>query len=81
MKFGVYSIQDVKTGFMAPAVEINDQVAMRNFQHAIMQSDSILFTHASDFKLYKIGEFDSDNAMLDQIVPVVLIADGGAVLK
>lgn len=81
MKFGVYSIQDVKTGFMAPTVEINDQVAMRNFQHAIMQSESILFTHASDFKLYKIGEFDSDTAVLDQVVPLVLIADGGAVLK
>ena len=81
MKFGVYSIRDIKTGFMAPTIEVNDQVAMRNFSHAIQQSESVLFTHASDFQLFKIGEFDGDNAMLDQLVPIVQIADGGAILK
>lgn len=81
MKFGVYSIRDSKTGFMAPTVEVNDQVALRNFSHAIMQSESILFTHAGDFELFKVGEFDSDTGYVDAIVPIVHIAAGGAILK
>ena len=81
MKFGVYSIRDIKTGFMAPTVEVNDQVAMRNFAHAVMQSESVLFTHASDFQLFKVAEFDSDSALFIPVSPIVQIADGGAVLK
>lgn len=64
MIFGVYSIRDVKSGFLQPTVELNDQVAVRNFAHACVRNDSLFFTHASDYALYKIGVFNSDNGIL-----------------
>lgn len=64
MIFNVYSIRDIHTGFMSPTFEINHAVAMRNFNHAVQNSDSILFTAAKDFDLYQIGTFDSDTGKL-----------------
>lgn len=64
MIFGVYSIRDVKSGFLQPTVELNDQVAMRNFAHACTHSDSLFFTHAADYALYKIGVFNSDTGII-----------------
>lgn len=81
MKFGVYSIRDAKTGFLSPAFEVNDQVAMRNFVHAVSNSDSVLFSHARDFDLYKIGTFDSDTGRIMPIEIPVMIISGASVLK
>lgn len=81
MKFNCYSIRDSKTGFLSPAFEVNDQVAMRNFSHAVSNSDSVLFSHARDFDLYKIGTFDSDTGRLMPIEVPVLIMSGASVLK
>lgn len=81
MKFNVYAIRDIKTGFLSPTFEQNDAVASRNFAHAVMNSDSVLFSHASDFSLYRIGIYDSDTGLLTPEPLPVLIADGKDVLK
>lgn len=81
MKFGIYSIQDVKTGFMTPTIDQNDFSAGRNFSSAVMQSDGVLFTHAEDFRLFKIGEFESDTGVIQPISPIELIIDGSSVLR
>uniref|UniRef100_A0AAU8B1E1 Nonstructural protein n=2 Tax=unclassified Microvirus TaxID=338099 RepID=A0AAU8B1E1_9VIRU len=73
MKYKMYSIRDVKTGFMTPALETNDAVAIRNFQHAVMNSDSVLFSHAKDFALYSVGSFDSETGTLEPHMPVLII--------
>lgn len=80
MKFGVYSIQDLKTGFMSPTYELNDAVAMRNFEHAVRNGDSVLFSHAADFRLMKIGTFDSDSGRLEPLDLVTVILDGKDVM-
>uniref|UniRef100_A0AAU8AVR0 Nonstructural protein n=2 Tax=unclassified Microvirus TaxID=338099 RepID=A0AAU8AVR0_9VIRU len=64
MNFGVYCVRDVKAGFQSPAIQANDAVAVRGFASAVMQSDSVLFTHASDFALYKLAEFDADTGRI-----------------
>lgn len=64
MIYGVYSVRDVKTGFMTPTIEVNDASAIRNFSHAVVNSDSILASYASDFALYRIASFDSDSAVI-----------------
>lgn len=64
MLYNVYSIRDVKTGFMTPTIEVNDDTAIRNFSHAVVNSDNILFSFAKDFALYRIGSFDSDSGVL-----------------
>ncbi len=74
MVFGIYCVRDVKSGFQTPATQVNDAVAMRGFASAVMQSDSVLATHKSDFSFYKIGEFDADKGQLIPLdLPVLLI--------
>lgn len=81
MKFNVYSIRDVKTGFLSPTFEINDAVAMRNFEHAIQNSDSILFSHAADFSLFRIGTFDSDSGRLMPLELPIEVMAGASCMK
>lgn len=81
MTFGVYSIRDIKSGFLTPTVEMNDAIALRNFAHAVQNSDSILFTHFKDFALYKIGTFDSDTGLLAPLDLVQLVGEASDCLK
>lgn len=79
MKFGVYCVRDVKAGFQTPAVQVNDAVAVRGFVSAVLNSDSVLFTHAQDFALYKLGDFDADNGRLIPLdLPVELMQASSA---
>ena len=80
MKFGIYAIRDVYTGFLSPTVEVNDLVAKRNFEHACNRSDSLLFSHAQDYDLYKIVEFESDSGVVTPLTPIEFIANGKSVL-
>ena len=77
----VYSIRDVRSGFLTPTVDQNDYIAARNFANAIMESHGVLFTHASDFQLFRIGEFDSDKGVLIPAQLHELISDGAEVLR
>lgn len=60
MIYGVYSIRDLKTGYLSITLEQNDASAIRNFEHACSRSDSLLYSHGSDYSLYKLGTFDTD---------------------
>lgn len=75
MKFGVYSVRDIKSGFSQLTLELSDEVAVRNFGHAVRMSDGILNSCASDFSLYHVADFDSDKGMLIPLVPIVHVAD------
>ena len=46
-----------------------------------MESKGVLFTHASDFQLFRIGEFDSDKGVLIPAQLHELISDGAEVLR
>lgn len=73
ISYSVYSIRDVRTGFLTPTVEINDDVAMRNFAHAVCTGDTVFWSHAADFALYRIGSFDVDTGRLTpEQLPVLL---------
>lgn len=74
MKFGVYAVRDVKVGFQSISIQPNDAVAVRGFESTVINSDSVLFTHAEDFSLFKLGEFDADSGRLIPLdLPVQLI--------
>lgn len=81
MVYGVYSIRDVKTGFMSPVIEVSDESAKRNFYHSIAQSDGILFTYSQDFSLYHVANFDTDHGVMDPVIPILLVAEGSDALK
>lgn len=81
MKYGLYAIRDVKTGFMTPTMDVNDESAARNFYHAVQNSEGILYTFASDFSLFRIGEFDSESGQVEPLIPIVFVADGPAAVR
>uniref|UniRef100_A0AAU8AW51 Nonstructural protein n=1 Tax=Dulem virus 134 TaxID=3145611 RepID=A0AAU8AW51_9VIRU len=83
MKFGVYSIRDVKVGFLNPTFEMSDAVSRRNFSHAVLNNtDSLFFSHPEDYSLYKIGTFDTETGKLLpldvplQLVDAISVIDG-----
>lgn len=76
MIYGLYSIRDTKTGFMTPVMEANDEAAIRNFFHAVQNSDGILYSFSQDFTLFKIGSFDSESGVLAPFVPILHVAEG-----
>lgn len=64
MKYGLYSIRDLLTGFTGVSVDINDASARRNFAHAVNRSDSLFNSHPEHYVLYKVGEFDSETGVI-----------------
>ncbi len=81
MKYGVYSIRDARTGFLPPTVDINDSSAMRNFAHACMQKESLLFSHIEDYALYKVADFFTDSGTFSEGQLPELIMDGSSIQR
>lgn len=81
MIFGIYSIRDTKCGFLQPSLDQNNEVAVRNFEHAIQRVDSLFFTHPQDYSIYKIAEFDTDSGIITPIQPIQHLADADALLR
>lgn len=81
MTYTVYAMRDVKTGFLTPTIEVNDEAAKRNFIHSLWNSEGILHSFAADFSLYKIGSFDSDaGSITSEPVPVHLLSGTDALI-
>ena len=80
MRLGLYSIKDAKTGFMTPVLEQNDAAALRNFSHAVNQSDSLMHDCPNDFTLFKVADFDTDSGII-AIPNPTLVADASEVLR
>lgn len=80
MTLNIYAIRDAKSGYMSPTFELNDAVAMRNFEHACLNSDSLLFSHFEDFDLYRIGTYDTDSGCISDVVPQQFICSGASAL-
>lgn len=75
MILGIYAIRDKKTGFLSPTVDQNDAAARRNFEHAMMNEQSLMFSHAEDYALYRVGSYDTDTGVI-AFCEHVLILDG-----
>lgn len=81
MIYSLYAIRDVKVGFLTPTAEVNDDVAARNFYHAVSTSEGILFTCSSDFDLYRLASYDADSGcIISENIPV-LVAQGSHALQ
>lgn len=76
MRYPVCSVRDSKTGFLAPAIDLNCDAAERAFGHAISRSPDVLGTCPSDFDLYQIGWFNTDSGELEPCWPVVHLISG-----
>lgn len=82
MKYNLYSIRDTKVGFMLPAADPNDSVAVRNFSTAVHRSVDDGDLRVYDLELYLVGSFDIDSGKVfaldvpDFIVSAQSIIDG-----
>lgn len=81
MTFGIYAIKDAKTTFMPANVDYNDASAIRNFEHAVCQPDSLLRSHSADYTLWRVGQFDNEHGEIIPEWPPVQLSDASAVLK
>ncbi|QCS36223.1 nonstructural protein [Capybara microvirus Cap1_SP_164] len=55
---GIYSVQDLKSGFDNVFCCVNDHVAIRDFQ-SYLTTESIISQHPEDFRLCKLAELDT----------------------
>lgn len=76
MKYGVYVIRDIKSTFMTPTVDINDNLAIRNFAHAVTRSEGVINSHKQDFQLFKIAVYDNDTGYIEKFDAIKLLAEG-----
>lgn len=76
MKLNLYVIRDQRTSYMTPSVDYNDASAVRNFEHAVLQKDSLFNSHAEDYSLYRIGVFDNETGRISAEELPVLVLDG-----
>ena len=81
MIYGMYSVKDIKTGYLPPTFDMNDLSAMRNFEHACMNEDSLFFTHPSDYQLYKVGSFDTETGSITDEIVFLMDAPAGKEVK
>ena len=79
MRYFVYAVRDLKTGYLHPTLDQNDATAMRNFAQAICKSDTTMNFAPGDYQLYCLGEFDSDTGTICPLEVKALVADGAQV--
>lgn len=69
----VFAVSDIKAGaFMAPFSAASAGLAVRMFQDAVANRDSVFHRHPDDFVLFQIGTFDDLTGELVATSPVNL---------
>lgn len=81
MLYFLYAIRDAKSRFMPCNVDVNDACAVRNFEHAVRQPDSLLRSHPADYSLYKVGSYDDVGGYVEPINPPKLLCDAAQCLQ
>ncbi len=79
MKKIVVSVQDIKSGYADPFVIDNEQVAIRMFRASFIEhNNSIMSFYPEDFRLVKIGEYDSKTGLIKPLseTKFVILANG-----
>lgn len=83
MIYNVYALRDqAAQAFLAPVLNSTDQAAMRDLANMVSQQDSSnLSFKPSDFDLYHIATFDTDNGLVAAVSPVRMVCNAGALVK
>lgn len=72
---GIYVVKDEKVGFLQVMQDSNDATAMRNFEFAMTKADSMYSANKADFRLYKLGTFDTLTAeIVLEPTPTLLVS-------
>lgn len=75
MMQGIYVVKDEKVGFLQVMQDTNDATAIRNFEFAVTKADSMFAANKADFRLYKLGTFDTLTAeVVLEPTPTLLVS-------
>ena len=69
----IYSIKDVKIGFMNPFYQNSNDVAKRSFKNAVTDKRGNLWTIKEDLELWELGSFDETTGILTPETPEYLM--------
>lgn len=81
MTYGLYCIRDVKSVYMQPLTDHNDQTAIRNFTNAVNQPGSLFSQNPTDYAFYKVGTWDCESGLIKSFKEPKFICDAGQVMK
>lgn len=81
MTYGIYSFRDNKTQFGQIWCDSSDEAAKRGFAMMINNGDGIMGFAPSDFDLFKIGEFDSEDGQITSVWPIEFMMNGNAAIE
>lgn len=79
MKKVIVTVQDLKSGYADPFIIDNEQLAVRMFRASFIDNDkNIMSIYPEDFRLVKIGEFDSKTGVIEALpeTKFVILANG-----
>lgn len=66
----IYCIHDSKGGYGAPVLDDSDELAIRAFHIAFSDSSTMINKYPEDFRLFRLGTYDTKNATFDLTIPV-----------
>ena len=65
MTLNLYSVKDVKVGFMKPFTAVNGSVAQRDFSMAVNRpGDDFMAANFGDLELWYLGSFDDQTGVV-----------------
>lgn len=79
MKKIIVTVQDLKSGYADPFIIDNEQLAVRMFRASFIDNNkNIMSIYPEDFRLVKIGEFDSKTGVIEPLPETkqVILANG-----
>lgn len=79
MKKIIVTVQDLKSGYADPFIIDNDKLAVRMFRASFLDNNkNIMSIYPEDFRLVKIGEYDSKTGLIDSLpeTKFVILANG-----
>lgn len=78
MVYEVYAMRDTRTEFLNPVCEPNKHSAVRHFAMAVEKTGTDMNFCPSDFDLYKIAFYDTESGVMDPVVPIEFVCNGGS---
>lgn len=78
MIYPVFAIRDcVLDSFEPPFLALNDSAASRSFRNLLDDVNGPYFNNKADYSLWRVGDFDTVEGILDRTAPVRLMSGFG----
>lgn len=76
----IFCLRDSKTRFLCPFFAVSAAAAIRNVEHDVQTSGSLISSHTSDFDLYHIGGFDDESGIIQAFSTPEFLVSGSSII-